>query len=115
MNERLDADPDLERMIAASFADAPKPRLSSGFAAKVLDECGRIDRRRERFRGARLVQAAVWAAAILGSGWIITGLRWPAWIPNAFLLLTPFVFVGLAFSRRILPEIAALIDLRRKA
>jgi hypothetical protein len=101
MSERPDADLEMERMIAASFAACPKPRLSPGFAAGILEECGRIDRRRERFRTAKLVQAVFGAAAVAGSGLIVAGLRWPAWASDVLLLLTPFIFIGLASSRRL--------------
>lgn len=114
MTEVKDMDFDVDKCIARTLKTAPKPRLSADFTATALERMERMDRRRDMFRRASKIQAIYWAIALVGTGFIISRIRWPGWISLVLLILTPFVFVGLASWRRFLPGIAILTDDRRK-
>jgi hypothetical protein len=96
---------DTDAIIAATLKTVPKPRLSAGFSAAVMDGLERDDRRRRACRRASVVGSVFWALALVGSGFIIAGIRWPGWMSLFLLALTPFVFFALASRIRILPRL----------
>jgi hypothetical protein len=115
MTRKEIADVELDGLLDGTLRAAPKPRLSAGFTARALGRIEHEERRRDVFKRTSVLQAAFGISALIGTGFILAEIRWPGWLSPALLVSTPIVFLGLAFSRRFMPGISALIERRERA
>ena len=100
----------MDRVIRDTLADQPQPRLSAGFAAGVMGRIDRRERKREFVRGAGVVLGVYWAAVLAFSGFLLAGVKWPAWFPLSLAALTPCVFLATVAPRRLFLRLARALS-----
>lgn len=101
----------IERIIRETLAGQPQPRLSAGFTAGVMGRIDRRERKRESVRGAGVVLGIYWAAVVVFSGFLLAGVKWPAWFSLALVALTPCVFLAAVAPRRLVLRVARALSL----
>jgi len=101
----------MERIVRETLADYPQPRLSAGFAAGIMGRIDRRERKREFVSGAGVVLGVYWAAVFAFSGFLLAGVKWPAWLSPALVALTPCVFLAAVAPRRLFLRLARALSL----
>jgi hypothetical protein len=97
-----------EQALRRTLSNQPRPQLpAAGLAAGVLRLIAARQHLEEsrRRKGARLLLAAYWMAAILGAAWIVQSLPLPAWSATLWAALAwagiPFGYAILLWPRRL--------------
>jgi hypothetical protein len=101
----------MDRIIRETLAGELQPRLSAGFTAGVMDRIERRERKRELVRGAGIVLGVYWAAVLAFSGFLLAGVKWPAWFPLSLVALTPCIFLAALAPRRLFLRLTRALNL----
>ena len=102
----------IDEILRRTLASHPRPQPSPTLAADVLENVRKLTAARQRAEeqrqrhGARLVLAAYWFAASVGSAWIVQTLPWPVWGP-AVLWGLALTVVPLGYATFLWPQSAA--------